>query len=40
MEFSIQEDGMNGDGEGKWKYRVICEEAINGKYCIQCKRKD
>mgnify|MGYP004458994115 FL=1 len=27
-------------GKGKWKYRVICEEAINGKYSIQCKRKD
>lgn len=27
-------------GKGEWKYRVICEEAINGKYSIQCKRKD
>lgn len=52
MEFSIQEDGMNGmefalehefNFEAKnseWKYRGICEEAINGKYSIQCKRKD
>ena len=31
---------MVQDLRGEWKYRVICEEAINGKYSIQCKRKD
>lgn len=26
--------------KGEWKYRVKCEDASNGKYTIQCKRKD